>query len=91
MTNVRATEGQTLTDIAIRELGSTGAAYELALLNGLQLDEDIEAGQVIELSEVANDTVATYYKNNNKRPVSGLSEEEAHVRLFDHVFDELFE
>lgn len=63
---MKVLRGQTLFDIAIQTCGTTAAAFELAILNGVSLTDDIATD--MELSafpSVANSDVVDYYQLKN--------------------------
>lgn len=66
---------QSIFDLAVQELGSVEAAFELALLNDLSLTDNLTAGQMLELSDKQNRAVADYYAANGLKPATGLTEE----------------
>lgn len=71
---------QTLTDIATQYLGDASRAFEVAILNNLDMD-DVAAGTVIELPEIDNykQGIADLFGIN--APASALS-------TFDNYEDE---
>lgn len=67
---------QTLPDIAIQYLGSAAGWAEIAELNNLPLDADLEAGQTLRLPAGAQDKkLALYYKLFGYKPATVISEE----------------
>jgi len=65
--------GQTIFDIAIQSCGDSEAAFELAMLNGLNLMSDLIPGQELVLPEVVNIDIALYFKNKNIQPATLLT------------------
>lgn len=53
---IQVTDGQCLMDIAIQEYGSVEALFDLAKDNGLEVDDDITAGQVLQIRDTLPDT-----------------------------------
>lgn len=87
-----AKKGQSLFDIAILLTGSASAAYEIAVENNLQIDSEINAGTILEYSgEIIDQDTIDYYKLNNVNPATQLTDDEAHIRIFDYTFEEIFE
>ena len=48
------TQGQSLADVAIQELGSVAALFDLADANGLAITDDLHAGQLLTVPTSAN-------------------------------------
>ena len=53
MRNVTISDGQTLLDIAVQELGALEAVFDLADANGLHITDTLAAGQVLVVPESA--------------------------------------
>jgi len=70
---MKVLSGQSLFDIAIQSCGGTDAAFELAVLNGLNLMDDLIPGQELALPEVVNPDIALYFKNKNIQPATLLT------------------
>lgn len=71
MASIHVAENQSLFDIAIQRLGSTEAVFELAILNGLSITDELAAGSLIDLPEAWNkSSVADYFKNKNLVPAT---------------------
>ena len=68
---MKALQGQSIFDIAVQELGSAEAVYDLAVLNGLSVTDVLEIGQEILLPAVSNKTIADYYSNKLIKPATG--------------------
>lgn len=65
--------GQTLHDIAIQYLGSAEAVFGLAKLNGLDIEADLVAGQVLDLPTVSNKRVRRLFKENGWMPAADVT------------------
>jgi len=65
--------GQTLFDIAIQELGSAEGAFELAVLNGLNITDDLVPGQELILPDMVDSDVQQYFQNKNIIPATFLT------------------
>ncbi len=63
MSTTTVTAGQSLVDVAIQELGSLDALFDLAAANGLAITGALSAGQVLEVpaSALARVAVAGYF------------------------------
>lgn len=55
MRNVTVKDYQTLFDIAVQEMGSVDAAFDLARLNDLSISDALVSGQVIVLPDAPTD------------------------------------
>jgi hypothetical protein len=66
---IRVLSGQSIFDLAIQSAGSAEAAFEMALLNGVSITDDL-AG--MELTEPApmNRLAVNYYKQNGILPAT---------------------
>jgi hypothetical protein len=62
--------GQSLIDIAIQELGSAEGAYNLAVLNGMSITDDLVPGQELVMPDVVNKNISTYYANKSLTPAT---------------------
>jgi hypothetical protein len=83
-------EGQSLLDIALQELGSLEGAYNLAVLNGLSLTDSLTAGMTLQLPDVVDRRIKTYYSERNIRPAT-MFDPIMKQRIFDFTFDFTFE
>lgn len=92
---MRCFENQTLFDIAIQACGDVQAAYDIALLNGLNITDDI-AGFDLIIPEVVNKQIVAYYSKTGIKPATGLSVyaySDINITgdgIFDESFDESF-
>jgi len=77
---VKASDGQTLFDIAVQRLGSAEAAYALAEKNSLSVTDELYPGQVLYLTDTADKSVASFYDKRGLVPSTWAS---------DSVIDEL--
>lgn len=71
MLTVKVKNRQTLLDIATLYLGSADAAFDLAMLNGISITEELVSGQEIKLGSVVDAFVVEYLKTVDARPASG--------------------
>lgn len=60
---MRVLEGQSLFDIAIQSCGSAEAAFDLAVLNGVSLTDEVF--DELELSDILNVEIASFFKTKN--------------------------
>ena len=69
MTNTIVTEGQSLLDVAIQELGSVEALFDLADAAGLGITDQLTAGQVLAVpaSPAAQPELAAYFASRGQR------------------------
>lgn len=63
-------EHQTIIDMAIQCTGSADAAYDLAVLNGLSLSDDLVPGVDLILPEVVNQDIVSYYTTKAISPAT---------------------
>lgn len=64
-------QGQCLMDIAIERCGSATALFDLALLNGLSITEDVSIGFELLLPPVVNVGIAKYFADKQIIPATG--------------------
>jgi len=67
-------EHQSIFDLAVICAGSAEAAYELAVVNGLNVTDDLQAGDFLDIVDVINADIAAYYKNKGIQPATALIE-----------------
>ena len=72
--NVIVTEGQSIIDIAIQEYGTALASFDLAVVNGLNLTDDLRPGQKLEIKEsfYTLPEVQKYFKDRKQLIKSGI-------------------
>lgn len=68
-------EGQSLIDVAIQCCGSAEAAYEIAVLNGLSITDDLAAGRELNIPTAVNATIVSYYTQKGIKPATGITTE----------------
>jgi hypothetical protein len=75
---VKVLNNQSLLDIAIQELGSADAAFDIALINNINITDDLQTGQILQIPQTANDYVrrqiVNYYKINEIKPATEWQE-----------------
>jgi hypothetical protein len=60
---MKVLEGQTLIDIAIQHCGSADAVYDISVLNGLSVTDELVPGTALILPNVVNAEIVIYYDN----------------------------
>lgn len=84
---MKVLEGQTIFDVAIQECGSAEAGYDLAMLNGISVTDDLTAGQELLVPEATNKQIKAYYSQKNIKPATAYREDVTEIsRVF---FEEL--
>jgi hypothetical protein len=71
---VTVVSGQTVLDISIQCCGSAEAVVALAVLNGLNITDDLEPGQKLAYDTPVDRQVAGYYGSKGIIPATGLGE-----------------
>jgi len=70
---MKVLSGQTIFDIAIQSCGGIEAAFDLAMLNGLNPTDDLVPGQELIIPGVVNSDIQQYYLNKNITPQTLLT------------------
>jgi hypothetical protein len=70
---MKVLSGQTILDIAIQSCGGIEAAFDLAMLNGLNPTDDLIPGQELILPDVIDSDVQQYFQNKNIHPATLLT------------------
>lgn len=71
--NTTVKNGQSLFDIALQMCGSAESAFELALMNGLALSDELVNGQVLEVPAVAEKQIVQQYAVDNVFPATAIT------------------
>ena len=71
---MKVEDNQSLFDISCQRLGSAEAAIQIALLNGISVTDDLLVSQELELPDVVNKSIATYYANKGITPATGVTD-----------------
>lgn len=89
---VTVLNGQTLADIAIQEYGDLSAVFLVAKENDISPSENLTAGSVLRLPDVAvNKEMQDYCKNNGVSPATAVAaESEIRLRIFTEQFTKEF-
>lgn len=74
--NTTVKNGQSLFDIALQMCGSAESAFELALMNGLALSDELVNGQVLEVPAVAEKQIVQQYAVDNVFPATAITPEQ---------------
>ena len=67
---MKVLQGQSIFDIAIQELGSDEGAFDLAVLNGISVTDELTPGQELALPAIVNKAIASYYANKGIKPAT---------------------
>lgn len=70
MTQVTVLNGQTIFDIALQCCGDIGAAYDIAVLNDIEVTSYPAVGVSLEIPDAANRNAVRYYDHNKIKPSS---------------------
>jgi len=73
MTQVTVLNGQTLFDLALQCCGDTGAAYDIAVLNDIEVTSYPAAGTVLAVPDPYNKKVYNHYTTNNIKPATAYN------------------
>ncbi|TGE23561.1 hypothetical protein [Hymenobacter metallicola] len=88
---IQISDGQSLLDICLQELGTVAVLHELALANRLAITEPLRAGQllVVPASIAARPDVAAYFAARQQRINTSLGSEleEAEPDPVDRLLD----
>jgi hypothetical protein len=85
---------QSLLDIAIQEFGSAAAAYNIAIMNDLNITDNLKAGQILELPTVESvgsfsRPIANYYKSRGLKPATAITGDKKRG-VFSRTFSRIF-
>ena len=85
MSKMIVLEGQSLLDIAIQCCGSAEAAYDIAVLNGLSIADDLVAGRELSIPAAVNSSVVSYYTQKGIRPATNITTEAENALIEEGV------
>ncbi|MEI8087096.1 MAG: hypothetical protein WCG93_12880 [Paludibacter sp.] len=71
---MKVLQGQTIFDIAVQSSGSAEAAYELALLNGVGLTDDLITGGDLIHAGIVSAEIAAYYASKQLMPATLMAQ-----------------
>ncbi|MBO2009162.1 LysM peptidoglycan-binding domain-containing protein [Hymenobacter negativus] len=80
------TQGQSLVDVAVQELGSVAALFDLADANGLAITDLLTAGQTLTVpaADAADLPTAAYFASRAQRINTGAQPPEPQPRIYDY-------
>jgi hypothetical protein len=81
MPTVIIQQGQSLMDISIQKCGSATALFQLALLNGFSVTQDVPVGTEVLLPAVVNAGIAQYFEDKGIVPATA----EAAAKKFEQL------
>ncbi|MBQ6082974.1 MAG: hypothetical protein IJK92_01295 [Bacteroidales bacterium] len=70
MRQVKVLNGQTVFDVAIQNCGSVDAAYDIAILNNIEVTSYPESGTVLSVPDPIDKKVVQYYQQNEIKPAT---------------------
>jgi hypothetical protein len=70
---MKALARQSLFDIAIQECGSIEAAFEIALVNGNNITDELINGEELTLPSVVNQKVVDLFSINEIKPATAIT------------------
>lgn len=76
MQQITLLHNQSLLDACLQHTGTIEGVFELAMANGLAITDDMEAGQVMKLTEdIKKDRdIFNYYTAKNIKPATAITE-----------------
>lgn len=71
-------DGQNLWDICLQYTGTIDGTFQLALANGLNLTDSLQADQQLEVPDglQRDSDILTYFQDNDIVPATGLTQEQ---------------
>ena len=82
---MKVAKNQNIFDVALQKTGSVSAAFDLAVLNGLSVTDDLTPGTELKLLDVTNKDIVDYYKNRGLVPATRIEDFELD-RVFGNEF-----
>ena len=79
---------QSLFDIALQTLGCTEAAFDIALINGISITDELLTGQILQIPSMSGYTQrrnAEYYTINGIMPATAITADIANTVLEEGV------
>ena len=74
MSNAKVYQGQSFLDKVIELTGSVENAFEMAILNGLSITDNVVIGQELKTTEVTLKSIVSIF-NEKRRPATGITVE----------------
>ncbi len=88
---MKVNDNQSLFDMAVQIAGNVEAAFDLALINGLSITDDLAIGSELKKVEAIKKDITNYYINRNVIPATATTEIDLSThRIFDNTFDNTF-
>ena len=75
--------GQNLLDVTLKHTGSIEAIFEIAVINGISVTDNVE-GSTLELGDVNNKSIVNTYTSENIAPATDADK----GTVFSEVFSE---
>lgn len=72
---ITVTSQQSTLDLALQHCGSMEAAFDLAVLNGLSITDDLADGQQLDIPAALSKDVTNYYAVHDIRPATAITTE----------------
>ena len=85
---VPARNNQSLLDIALQTLGSAEAAFDIALINGMSITDELFVGQILQIPSMSGYVQrrnAEYYTINSIMPATAITADIANTVLEEGV------
>ena len=76
MTTATVLNRQSLFDVAVQHCGTMEAAFELAMLNGVALTDDLTPGTELSLTEPDDKSIVQTFDVNRYIPATGFTQSE---------------
>lgn len=73
MITATVTSRQSLFDIAIQHCGNMETAFDIALLNGIGLTDDLQTSEELELVPPADNGIVQTFTVNHYKPATGIT------------------
>jgi LysM repeat protein len=77
--------GQSFFDNVVETTGSVENAFEMAILNGISITDDIKVGTELKISKITNNAVANFFNETN-RPATALAQVFTDVKKLNYSF-----
>lgn len=76
MKAVKILDGQTIIDIAAQELGDLERSYEIAQMNGMNLTDELTAGEMIDVpdADISKRNIISLFADEANAPASDTPE-----------------
>ena len=73
MRQVKVQNGQTVFDVAVQYCGDAEAAFDIAVLNNIEVTSCPDNGTVLNVPDAVNKKVTQYYQKNKIKPATAYS------------------